>query len=108
MSDIVETEPLLAQLRVLQRELANDFPAAVAIGEAISKLTRLRSELASARAEIAELRKPEDGFWDGTAGSAAVGHLREMYHSAFDALGPSGRVSLRNFINSRSRAQEGR
>jgi len=52
------------------------------------------------RRELAELKKDEFGFGN-TVGSTAVAHLREMYRAAYDALGSSGRVSLRNVINSR-------
>ncbi|NPD15765.1 hypothetical protein HOY34_11180 [Xinfangfangia sp. D13-10-4-6] len=43
----------------------------------------------------------EDGFGAATIGKQAIGHLREMYRPAFDKLGASGRVSLRNFIDQR-------
>ncbi|MEI4473218.1 hypothetical protein [Frigidibacter sp. MR17.24] len=49
-------------------------------------------------------RPTEEGF-DINLGSGAVGHLREMYRPAYDALGPSGRLSLRNWINARQRAE---
>lgn len=40
----------------------------------------------------------ESDDWN-TIGAGAVGHLREMYRPAYDALGSSGRTSLRNWIN---------
>lgn len=58
----------------------------------------------AAQARIAELEAGEGGF-GVCLGSCAVRHLREMYPAAYDALGPSGRRSLRNYINSRAALQ---
>ena len=42
----------------------------------------------------------ESDDWN-TIGAGAMGHLREMYRPAYDALGSPGRTSLRNWINAR-------
>lgn len=66
------------------------------IAQKDAEIERLRRELAEARAE-------EGGFGD-TVGSQAVAHLRSMYRPAYETLGSSGRVSLRNFTNARVEA----
>lgn len=64
------------------------------------------SECVCLRAEVERLQGDENGMSTATVGSFAVGHLREMYRKAYDALGSSGRVSLRNHINSMVRRRE--
>lgn len=75
--------------------------ACAAHRETAATLRALSAENAHLRAANGD----EGGFCGDTIGKQAIGHLREMYRSAFDALGPSGRVSLRNFIDNRLRAE---
>ncbi len=56
----------------------------------------------SQAARIERLEAAEDGYGAQIVGAAAIAHLREMYPQAFDALGSSGRTSLRNYINARA------
>ncbi|WP_136682016.1 hypothetical protein [Falsirhodobacter xinxiangensis] len=62
-------------------------------------------DYADLRAKLERLNSEEGGFGDNL-GSVAVSHLREMYGAAYDALGSSGRRSLRNFINARAALTE--
>lgn len=67
---------------------------------------RLLDEIERLTSENERLRGEDEGGFSGdTVGKQSVGHLREMYRAAFDALGSSGRVSLRNFIDNRIRAE---
>ena len=68
-------------------------------------LENLLSQLTAAAPAPDAVAESDD--WN-TIGAGAVGHLREMYRPAYDALGSSGRTSLRNWINARAAlAQKG-
>lgn len=61
-----------------------------------------RAMSAEAERDAALAREDASNLNGETVGRQAIGHLREMYRPAYDALGASGRVSLRNFIDARA------
>lgn len=63
--------------------------------------------IAAQQERIEALEAAEDGYGAQSLGAEAIAHLREMYPAAFKALGPSGRTSTRNYINSRAALKGG-